>query len=48
MSWAMLEGWWGPDEGVAMPDRLLEDVALGTRTSWGSWGSTPEAAADPS
>ena len=48
MSWAMLEGGWRREEGVTMLDRLLEDVALGTRTSWGSWGSTPEAAADPS
>ena len=32
----MLEGVWGWVVGVAMPDRLLEDVARETRTSWGS------------
>lgn len=43
----MLEGLWGCVAGVAKPDRLLEDVARGTRTSRGNWGSTPEVAADP-
>ena len=43
----MLEGAWGRVEGDAMPDRLPEEAARGTRTSWGSWGSTPAVAADP-
>lgn len=51
MSWAMLEEgcWRGKGSwGVAKAGRLPEELALGTLTSWGSWGSRPAVAADPS
>ena len=49
-SWAMLEAqWWRGvgSEGVARAERLPEELAVGTLTSWGSWGSRPPVAADP-